>query len=290
MRAAIIIPVHNRREVTLQCLRSLHRPGLPAEFAVIVVDDGSTDGTATAIASEFPDVIIEHGDGELYWTGGIVQGMKKALSEGAAFIFWLNDDCLPEAEALPRMLRYLEENQRTICGASCFVKGESTPVETGFTERQRLSPAGGVTEVQGLSGYCVGMPATVAADIGLPDASRLPHYAADSIYTLLAHRRGYRIVLLGEARAMLLDGKALPSLGDRARDARLAFPAFIRQTFFARKSPFFLRGQYWYHRYKYGFFLGGALFIMKLCRWFLTVTFSWFRRTRPTLTDSISSS
>jgi hypothetical protein len=120
----------------------------------------------------------------------------------------------------------------------------------------------------------------VTADIGFPDASRLPHYAADSIYTLLAHRSGYRIVVLGEARATLLDERTMPGLRDRVRDASLAFPAFIRQTFSAKKSPFFLRGQYWYHRYKYGFFLGGVLFIMKLCRWVLTVTFFWCRRSR----------
>ena len=281
MRAAIIIPVHNRREVTLRCLRSLHQPGLPAGFAVIVVDDGSSDGTASAIAAEFPDVIIEHGDGEMYWTGGIVQGMSRALREGAGYLFWLNDDCLPEMGALAGMLRYLEDHPRTICGASCFVKGESEPVETAFRGRHRLSTIGGVTEVQGLSGYCVGMPATVAADIGLPDAGRLPHYAADSIYTLLAHRSGYRIVLLAEARATLLDGRTMPSLHERMRSARLAFPAFIRETFFATKSPFCMRGQYWYHRYKYGFFPGGILFIVKLCRWILTVTFSWHRRTRP---------
>ena len=147
MRAAIIIPVHNRREVTLRCLRSLHAPRLPADFAVIVVDDGSTDGTAAAIAAEFPGVMIEAGDGQLYWTGGIVQGMKRALIEGAQFLFWLNDDCLPEAGALQRMLRHLEENPRTICGASCFVKGESEPVQTGFVQRRRLNTNGGVTEV-----------------------------------------------------------------------------------------------------------------------------------------------
>ena len=289
MRAAIIIPVHNRREVTLRCLRSLHAPQLPADFAVIVVDDGSTDGTAAAIAAEFPGVMIEAGDGQLYWTGGIVRGMKRALIEGAQFLFWLNDDCLPEAGALQRMLRHLEENPRTICGASCFVKGESEPVQTGFVQRRRLNTNCGVTEVHGLSGYCVGMPATVAADIGLPDAVHLPHYAADGIYTLQAHRSGYRIVLLGDARVTILDGRAMPSLQDRVRASRLTFPAFIRQTFLARKSPFFLSGQYWYHRYKYGFLPGGLLFLVKMFRWAWTITFSWHRRSCPSLPNHISS-
>ena len=278
MRAAVIIPVHNRREVTLRCLQSLHRTRLPADFGIILVDDGSTDGTADAVAAAFPEVILEHGNGELFWTGGIVQGMQRALAEGAAFLFWLNDDSLPEADALPRMLAFLEVNPRTICGASCFVKGGSEPVETGFRQRRALNATDSVTDLDGLSGYCVGMPATVCAETGFPDARRLPHYGADSIYTLNAKRKGYRIILLKEARVNLLDEKPVQTVEDRARSSPLNFSAFIRATFFVRKSPFFLKGQYWYHRCKYGFLLGGLLFLVKFFRWAWTMAFYWRRR------------
>lgn len=289
MRAAVIIPVHNRREVTLRCLQSLHRTRLPVGFGIIVVDDGSTDGTADAIAATFPEVIIEHGNGELFWTGGIVRGMQRALAEGAAFLFWLNDDCLPEADALPRMLEYLENNPRTICGASCFVKGGSEPVETGFRRRRAFNATDSATDVDGLSGYCVGMPATVCEELGFPDARRLPHYGADSIYTLTAKRKGYRVILLKEARVNLLDEKPAQSVEDRARSSPLNLPAFIRATFFARKSPFFLKGQYWYHRCKYGFLLGGLFFLVKFFRWAWTMAFYWRRRSWLTAPHTLGS-
>jgi GT2 family glycosyltransferase len=286
MRAAIIIPVHNRKDVTLRCLRSLHDSRLPADFGIIMVDDGSTDGTAAAVATDFPDVVIEHGNGELFWTGGIVQGMRRALAEGAAFLFWLNDDCIPEADALPRMLAYLEGNPRAICGASCFVRGGAQPVETGFRQRRAWNAIGGATEVDGLSGYCVGMPATVCAELGLPDARHLPHYGADSIYTLNAKRKGYRVILLKEVRVNLLDGKPVQTVEDRARSSTLSWSAFIRTAFFARKSPFFLKGQYWYHRYKYGFLLGGLLFLVKCFRWAWTMAFYWRRRSWLSVPDT----
>lgn len=289
MRAAIIIPVHNRRAVTLQCLQVLRAARLSADFGIIMVDDGSTDGTGAAIAEAFPEVIIEHGDGNLFWTGGIAQGMRRALSEGAAFLFWLNDDCLPETDALPRMLGYLEENPRTICGASCFVKGGTEPMETGFRRRSRLNATGSVTEVDGLSGYCVGMPATVCAEIGFPDARRLPHYGADSIYTLNAKKTGYRITLLNEARVNLLDEKSPQTVEERARSSPLGWLAFIRATFFARKSPFFLKSQYWYHRYKYGFLPGSLLFLVKFFRWAWTMAFYWRRRSWRSVPDAVSS-
>lgn len=148
--------------------------------------------------------------------------MRRALAEGVAFIFWLNDDCLPEADALPRILEHLEKNPRTICGASCFTKDGTVQVETGFLQRQRVIANGSVTEVDGLSGYCVGMPATVCADIGLPDDQRLPHYGADGIYTLHAKRNGYQVVILQEARANLIDEKWSTRAWRSAQSRRLS--------------------------------------------------------------------
>ena len=55
---AVIIPVHNRRETTLACLRRLTADGVPAWSRIVVVDDGSTDGTGEAVRVEFPDVEI----------------------------------------------------------------------------------------------------------------------------------------------------------------------------------------------------------------------------------------
>ncbi len=66
-KVELIIPVYNRREITLQALRSLRRiddQGLNVH--IIVVDDGSTDGTGEAIRRDFPEVQIVEGDGTLH--------------------------------------------------------------------------------------------------------------------------------------------------------------------------------------------------------------------------------
>src|SRR3990172_2174413 len=56
LRLSVIIPTYNRREQLLKCLRALQAQSiLPQEFEVIVIDDGSTDNTETAVRSEgFP--------------------------------------------------------------------------------------------------------------------------------------------------------------------------------------------------------------------------------------------
>ncbi len=69
IRVEIVTPVHNRKATTLQCLKSLSRidaEGL--DIHVVVVDDGSTDGTGDAIRAEYPEVEVVRGDGSLWVT------------------------------------------------------------------------------------------------------------------------------------------------------------------------------------------------------------------------------
>jgi len=96
MKIAVIIPVFNRRETTLKCLGLLKNNVLIPNNSlinIIVVDDGSTDGTAAAIKLAFPDVKILNGDGNLWWTGAINMGVEFALSQDFDYLLTrLNDD------------------------------------------------------------------------------------------------------------------------------------------------------------------------------------------------------
>ena len=64
----IVIPCFNRKKLTRGCLQALENQTYK-DFKVIVVDDGSTDGTANMITREFPETILLFGDGNLFWTG-----------------------------------------------------------------------------------------------------------------------------------------------------------------------------------------------------------------------------
>jgi GT2 family glycosyltransferase/glycosyltransferase involved in cell wall biosynthesis len=53
LRITVVIPTHDRKDMLLKCLRALERQSiLPQEFEVVIVDDGSTDGTAQALESQ----------------------------------------------------------------------------------------------------------------------------------------------------------------------------------------------------------------------------------------------
>ncbi len=199
---AIVIPVHNRRGVTLRCLAGLEGDGVFAWASVFVVDDGSTDGTGDAVRTRYPTATVLTGDGNLWWGGAIYLGMKTACEQGAACLIWLNDDCLPA----PGTLRLLADHVLHTKGlATGWAETPSGGRYGGFRKtRHGLQivlppPPGGVLACDAAGGNCVAIARSVVDAIGLPDAARLPHALLDVDYLLSATRRGFPLDLLGSA-------------------------------------------------------------------------------------------
>ena len=99
---------HNRRDTTLECLRSLAaQTGVEwSPEDVVLVDDGSTDGTADAAQGEFPGIIISRQEsGDLYWAGGMAVGAQIAIANGADSLWMVNNDVEFDTDALARMIQ-----------------------------------------------------------------------------------------------------------------------------------------------------------------------------------------
>ena len=201
-RTSISIPVHNRRETTLHCLRQLAATGVLTWAEAVVVDDGSSDGTSQAVRSAFPQVTVLPGDGTLWWGGATRLGMEHAMGTGADFLVWLNDDCQPD----PGTLRLLVEHAARTGGiAAGWAATPSGGRYGGFRHSWRgLSPVtvpgpGEIVACDAAAGNCVVFSRSVVEAIGLPDAAHLPHALLDADYTLMATRRGFPLDLLGSA-------------------------------------------------------------------------------------------
>ncbi len=267
MQVSIIIPVHNRKQITLECLRHLRHLDILDRFQVIVIDDGSTDGTNIAIQQSYPEIILLEGDGNLWWTGSIALGMQYAFEQGAEYVIWLNDDCLPDPQALEILVNYMQRHPGVIVAPACYTEDRQMLIENGCQNQKRLTAQPGeIAEVQTLSGYCVGLPKQVYTTVGLPNAKRFPQYCGDDTYILKATRSGFKAYILGEAKVILAN-LVEPEHGFISYvQTRFAKYPTLENIFLTKKSRYYLLSQFFYHIEKYGW-IGAVIFLGKSINW-----------------------
>ncbi|GAB3237688.1 hypothetical protein GCM10027346_29550 [Hymenobacter seoulensis] len=227
----IVIPVFNRKEFTRACLESLRQQTAP-DFKIVVVDDGSTDGTGQMLRDEFPEVLIEEGDGNLFWTAGVNLGIRRAMAEGATRVMTLNNDVITAPDFVAQMLASAERHPTAVLGALELDVNTGKPVYGGETldwrtntrrdlletlpsdQRQGLHP------VTYLPGRGLLIPRVVLDTIGLFDEKRLPHYLADFDYTSVARRHGFPVYCNYDARLSTYPEESGQEITRRQRSLR----------------------------------------------------------------------
>lgn len=105
----VIIVNWNGRADTLECLRSLGT-GCYRNKNIIVVDNGSVDGSVAVIRRDFPAVTLIETGRNLGFTGGNNAGIAVALQSGADYIYLLNNDTVSEPDAIEVLIAAAEGN------------------------------------------------------------------------------------------------------------------------------------------------------------------------------------
>lgn len=105
LRYAVMLCCYNRKEKTLACLASLSAQQLPTDVRldIFLLDDGSSDGTSTAVKEQFPQVKCYQGRGDMYWNGAMACLWQHALPQSYDAYIWLNDDVQLQPDALARL-------------------------------------------------------------------------------------------------------------------------------------------------------------------------------------------
>ena len=213
IRVEIVAPVHNRRDITLQCLKSLSRiesDGL--DVHVIIVDDGSTDGTSEAIRTEFPGVEVVAGDGNLWFTEGTNVGVRAALKYDPNYILTINDDAVFDAGFLRCMVETAEKYDRSVVGSLLLLWDtphklfQVAPVwdtwmggwrhwyhQTIWTIPKRP------WKVDAIVGNCLLVPVEAINEAGLMDSKNYLNFG-DAEYTPRLKRLGWELLIDPRAR------------------------------------------------------------------------------------------
>lgn len=98
---AAVVVTHNRLELLRQCVRALRKQSSACD--ILAVDNASADGTAQWLASQ-KDLNYRNTGSNLGGAGGFNRGMRWAVEAGYDYIWVMDDDTLPQPDALEKLL------------------------------------------------------------------------------------------------------------------------------------------------------------------------------------------
>lgn len=130
----VIIPTYNEKENIVRMIHTVF--ALDKDFDILIVDDGSPDGTAALVKEEQKkfgeNLFILERKGKLGLGTAYIAGFKWGLEKGYDFIFEMDCDFSHNPKDLVRMYRAIHEKNADIVVGSRYVKGgqlENWPVD-----------------------------------------------------------------------------------------------------------------------------------------------------------------
>jgi len=198
----VIIPIHNGIKNTIRCLNNLQNLTY-SNFKVIVIDDGSSDGSYDYIKSHYPEIVLLKGKGNLWWSGSVNLGVKYALRNNADFICLLNNDNIFRDDFLSIMVETADKKDVQAVCSKVYYKDSDVVFYAGGSRSRwgELKILDGYDRQEyndeKMTNWTTGMGVLIKSqvfrDIGLFDEKNFPQYYGDSDLGLRMNNHGYKI-------------------------------------------------------------------------------------------------
>lgn len=232
MSVAAVVVSFNRIELLRKCLSALqNQDRRPDE--IILVDNGSTDGSPAMVRSEFPDVTVFETGTNLGGAGGFAWGIEHAIARGHDAAWLMDDDAEPLQASLGPLVRAMENAaERPGFVTSLVVNGAGEPNEghlpdlSNDVEKQLKAAALGGLAVNSASFVGVLIDLRAAAGMPLPYADFFIWFD-DAEYTRRLSRASY--------------GVAVP-------DSRIYHPEKQNQADMGGRLFYYIRNNLWLRR------------------------------------------
>lgn len=126
---SIVMPVYNRMELTKDCLTALAGMNDQPEYELIIVDNGSTDGTADFLRQLSGDVQIIRNEENRGFAKACNQGAKVARGR---YLVFLNNNTIPQTGWLEALVREVEQDRDIAVVGSKLLYGDGTIQHAGL--------------------------------------------------------------------------------------------------------------------------------------------------------------
>jgi GT2 family glycosyltransferase len=213
-RVAIVVLNWNGLADTLACLESLAGVDYPS-YDIVVVDNGSTDGSVAVIREQFPDVVLIENDENLGFAGGNNVGLQWVLERGSDYALLLNNDTEVALNFLHLLVETAEADSTIgIAGPTIYYHEQPQIVWSaggGIDWRRGQTWMMGLNEhdvgqfgeeprkVDFVTGCCMLVRRAVLEQVGLLD-ERFFAYYEETEWCVRAQRAGFKIVHVPQAK------------------------------------------------------------------------------------------
>lgn len=222
----VIIPVYNRLELTIRCIKSLEKQNTGEKINIIVVNDCSTDNTEHYLSKNFPKVKILKGTGSLFWGGAISYGIDYALniSKPDDWVLLVNNDVELSINTISELLKILKlKNRRAIAGTLTIdSKDKRTVIKSGtvvkswfFNLTSHVYNGLNINDlnlknyekVNFLTGRCILHPIEIFKEVGNYNSKKFIHYGCDDEFSMRIQKFKYETLLCTSTAVFLKSDK-----------------------------------------------------------------------------------
>jgi GT2 family glycosyltransferase len=240
-RVVVVVLNWNNYGDTASLLSSLSQVSGGDNREIVVVDNGSTDGSVSQIRTTFCDVRVLETGRNLGFAGGCNIGIRYALSRGADFVWLLNNDTTIDSGAVVALLDKAQTTRRIgACGSAVY----------SVDDPQRLQAWGGGhinfllgrsrhylravpdESLQFITGASMLIRCEAIADVGLLD-ERFFMYWEDADFCFRLRGAGWKLAVAGDSRIW---HKGSASVGKESARLDQYFNASARR-FFRKHAP-----------------------------------------------------